>query len=60
MAFVDQFDANNSRDIEMVKGGHGDNYYYQLVDGIRRYKGVPELPNASAPATINLSSDLSP
>ena len=52
VAFVDQFDQANSRDIEMMKGGHGDNYYYQLVDGIRRYKGVPELPQASAPVTI--------
>lgn len=57
VAFVDQFDAANSRDIEMMKGGHGDNYYYQLVDGIRRYKGVPALPAASAPATIAINDD---
>ncbi|MGC9469063.1 MAG: hypothetical protein ACP5HS_10765, partial [Anaerolineae bacterium] len=29
--FVDQFDQEFSRDIEMMKGGHQDNYYYQLV-----------------------------
>lgn len=57
VAFVDQFDATNSRDIEMMKGGHGDNYYYQLVDGIRRYKGVPPLPVASAPTTITINDD---
>lgn len=59
VAFVDQFDAANSRDIEMIRGGQGDNYYYQLVDGIRRYKGVPELPKASGPVTIAVEKDFS-
>lgn len=59
VAFVDQFDAVNSRDIEMMKGGHGDNYYYQLVDGIRRFKGVPALPGASGPITIPIGEDFS-
>lgn len=44
--FVDQFNQEFSRDIEPMKGGHGDNYYYQLVANIRRYKGVrpPVVP----------------
>ena len=42
--FVDQFDEEHSRDIEPMKGGHGDNYYYQMVASIRRYKGVREVP----------------
>ena len=42
--FVDQFDQEHSRDIEPMKGGHGDNYYYQLVSNVRRYKGVPAIP----------------
>ena len=54
VVFVDQFDQQFSRDIEMMKGGHGDNYYYQLVANIRRYKGAPPLPIASAPKTIDL------
>ena len=41
-AFPDQFDQECSRDIEPMKGGHGDNYYYQMISGIRRFKGVPE------------------
>ena len=40
----DQFDEQFSRDIEPMRGGHGDNFYYQLVAGIRRYKGVPPIP----------------
>lgn len=42
--FVDQFDQEHSRDIEPMVGGHGDNYYYQLVANIRRYKGVRRVP----------------
>ena len=52
--FVDQFDQEFSRDIEPMKGGHGDNYYWQLVSGVRRYKGAPPLPKASAPVSIRL------
>ena len=42
--FVDQFDQEHSRDIEPMRGGHGDNYYYQAVDFIRRYKGARQVP----------------
>ncbi len=40
LTFVDQFNEEFSRDIEPMNGGHGDNYYYQFVAGIRRYKGA--------------------
>jgi hypothetical protein len=55
--FVDQFSQEYSRDIEPMKGGHGDNYYWQMVAGIRRYKGAPPLPKASAPTTIRMGTD---
>jgi len=55
--FVDQFNREYSRDIEPVQGTHGDNYYYQLVANVRRYKGAPPLPHASAPRTIRLDQD---
>ena len=47
--FVDEFSEEYSRDIEPMKtdamgGGHGDDYYYQLVAAVRRYKGVRALP----------------
>lgn len=41
-AFPDQFSQEYSRDIEPMKGGHGDNYYYQMVANIRRFKGMPK------------------
>ena len=42
--FVDQFDHEHSRDIEPIRGGHGDDYYYQLASYVRRYKGARPLP----------------
>jgi hypothetical protein len=55
--FVDQYNEEFSRDIEPMKGGHGDNYYWQLIANVRRYKGVPALPKASAPKTISIQGD---
>ena len=56
LIFVDQFDQEFSRDIEPMKGGHGDHYYWQLVSNVRRYKGAPPLPKASAPVSIRLEN----
>ena len=42
--FVDQFDQEHSRDIEPMRGGHGDHYYYQMTAFIRRYKGTRAVP----------------
>lgn len=52
--FVDTFDQEHSRDVEPMKGGHGDNYYYQMANYIRRYKGVRRPEPASAPTTIDI------
>jgi len=57
--FVDTFNQEHSRDAEPMKGGHGDNYYYQLVSGIRRFKGVRPQPAATPPATINVEGPFS-
>jgi hypothetical protein len=45
--FVDQFDQEHSRDIEPMKGGHGDNYYYQMAGYIRQFKGARPIPAVS-------------
>lgn len=55
-AFPDTFDNNRSRDIEPMKGGFGDNYYYQMVANIRRFKGVRPAPIASVPKTISIDA----
>lgn len=58
-AFPDQFDQEHSRDIEPMRGGHGDNYFYQMVDGIRRFKGVPSVEKASPAKHIDIDGDFS-
>jgi len=56
-AFPDQFCNECSRDIEPMKGGHGDNYYYQLISNIRRFKGVRPQASASGIAAIKIDGD---
>lgn len=38
--FVDQYNAEFNRTISPMKGGYTDNYYMQMIQNIRRYKGV--------------------
>jgi hypothetical protein len=45
--FVDVYNMEYNRDIEPMKGGYGDAYYYQMWQSIRRFKGVRPLPQAS-------------
>ncbi len=56
LVFVDQFTEEFSRDIEPMRGGHGDNYYWQLVDNVRHFKGAPALPKGSAPQSIRIDA----
>ena len=44
--FVDQYTQEYSRDIEPMRGGHGDNYYYQLAARVRQFNCVRALPLA--------------
>ena len=55
-AFPDQFNDEYSRDLEMTKGALGDNYYYLLVNYVRKYKGVNPIPTPSLSQTIDLSA----
>ncbi|HZG58871.1 hypothetical protein [Paenibacillus sp.] len=55
--FVDQATLNFSRDIEPMNGGYNDEYYLQMVDAIRRFKGLPP-PTAAGPGrTIPMEQD---
>ena len=57
--FVDTCSMEYSRDIEPMKGGYSDNYYMQLIDWIRRYKGsAPELVQNTM-KTIDINGDFS-
>ncbi|WP_236976097.1 hypothetical protein [Membranihabitans maritimus] len=55
-SFVDQFDWERSRDIEPNKGwgDKGDVYYYQLINNIRKFKGLPEPKEISGSKSIDL------
>jgi hypothetical protein len=57
--FIDAFNEEWNRDMAPMKGGHTDNYYYQLIANIRKYKGMAEPQVFSAPTTINLAGDFS-
>lgn len=52
--FVDLYNAEYSRDAEPVKGAFTDNYYYQLVDNIRKFKGSRPLPVAKTMHTVSI------
>lgn len=56
-AFPDQFDVEHSRDIEPMKGGHQDNYYYQLISNIRRFKGMSSPPLFSGSTSIKIDGN---
>ena len=55
-SFVDEYNWNCSRDIEPNKGwgDKGDVYYLQLVDNIRKFKGMDKPTPVSGMKTIRL------
>lgn len=46
--FVDLYDDEFSRDAEMSRGPLGDNFYMQLTENIRAFKGVPAASKSLA------------
>jgi len=57
-AFVDEYSAEKSRDIEPVKswGNKGDVYYMQLIDNVRRFKGMAAPDTVSGSKTIEMGN----
>ncbi len=57
-SYVDQFNCEFSRDGEPMRNqdgyGIGDNYYYQMVDYIRQYKGINATPAADHQTSLNI------
>ncbi|HRP54663.1 hypothetical protein [Agriterribacter sp.] len=52
--FVDVYNHEFSRDIEMMKGGYNDNFYLQLVRNIRKFKLTDGRPSHRATKTIDI------
>lgn len=55
---VDLFNMEFNRDIEPMKGGYRDNYYWQFVSNMRRYKGMapPEAPSPNKTIVLGQSA----
>ncbi len=58
VTYVDQFNCEFSRDGEPMRNydgyGFGDNFYYQMTDYIRQYKGIDKTPAADHQGSINI------
>lgn len=55
--FVDCCNPNTSRDAEPMDGLFGDNYYMQLIDGIRRFKGTDPRVDVGSYVTVDVHGD---
>ena len=56
--YVDSFNTEYSRDIEPMTGGYNDNYYYQMVQNIRQYKGSRVQEAAFGQWAIDIAGDV--
>lgn len=56
--YVDAFNTEYSRDIEPMTGGYNDNYFYQMVQNIRKYKGSRTAEAAFEQWAIDIKGDL--
>jgi len=52
--FVDQYNAEFNRCIQPMKGGYTDNYYMQMAQNIRKYKGIRPTPEQKGFNTIKI------
>jgi hypothetical protein len=52
--FVDEYTQEYSRDCEPMRGGHEDNYYYQLAGWVRKFKGVRPSALATGPSRVRV------
>ena len=51
---VDEFNAQFNRDLEPMRGGYRDDYYWQFVANMRRYKGMAAPAAPSPPRTVKI------
>ncbi len=52
--FVDQYNAEFNRSIQPMKDGYTDNYYMQMAQNIRLYKGVRAIPELKGFSQIKI------
>ncbi len=54
--FVDQYNSEFNRCIQPMKDGYTDNYYMQMAQNIRRYKGIRPIPELSGMNTVTMTA----
>ncbi|GBF72939.1 hypothetical protein PA598K_01218 [Paenibacillus sp. 598K] len=59
LTFYDAVNDRWSRGIEPMTGGFGDNYYMQMANNIRTFKGIAPPPQAGPKLTIDLAGGFS-
>ncbi len=55
--FVDQYNSEFNRCIQPMKGGYTDNYYMQMAQNIRRYKGIRPIPELQGFSRIKINGN---
>lgn len=55
--FVDQYNAEFNRCVQPMKGGYTDNYYMQMAQNIRRYKGARPIPELNGIHSIAIDGE---
>lgn len=55
--FVDVFSREFNRDIAPMKGGYTDNYYYQLIANVRKFKGMTPFEPRPPMTTIQIDGN---
>ena len=53
--FIDVLSEEFNRDMAPMKGGHTDNFYYQLISNIRKFKGMAAPESFSGQKTIAIN-----
>jgi len=55
--FVDQYNSEFNRAVQPMKDGYTDNYYMQMAQNIRRYKGIRPIPELNGLQQIKINGD---
>jgi hypothetical protein len=59
IGFVDVFNEEYSNDLEPMMGGYNDAFYIQLIQNVRKYKGIYGVAANPVSKTIDIHGDIS-
>ena len=58
-AFVDQYNSEFNRCVMPMKGGYTDNYYMQMAQNVRKYKGARPIPEVKGLSPKQIDGEFS-